>query len=60
VIAAWESALREITQQPDIAKKLLDFGFQPAGSTSTEFQHRFRADYPRMAKLIRAAGVVAE
>lgn len=60
VVTAWTTALREITAMPDIAQRLLAFGFEPLGNTPTQFMERYRADYPRMAELIKAAGVTAE
>ena len=57
---AWVQALREITRQPEIAARLLAFGFEPLGNTPPEFLERYKADYPRMAELIKAAGVTAQ
>lgn len=58
--AAWVTALREITAMPDVAARLTAFGFEPLGNTPEQFMQRYNADYPRMAELIRAAGVTAE
>ncbi len=58
--AAWVAALREITAMPDIAQRLTAFGFEPLGNTPAQFAERYQADYPRMAELIRSAGVTAE
>lgn len=60
VQAAWVSAAREITALPDVAQRLTAFGFEPLGNTPAQFVERYRADYPRMAELIKAAGVTAE
>ena len=57
---AWVTALREITLMPDVAARLTAFGFEPLGNTPAQFIERYRADYPRMAELIKAAGVTAE
>ncbi len=57
---AWVSALRETTAMPDVAQRLTAFGFEPLGNTPAQFLERYQADYPRMAELIKAAGVVAE
>ena len=57
---AWVQALREITRMPDVSARLTAFGFEPLGNTSAEFMSRYQADYPRMADLIKAAGVTAE
>jgi len=60
VIDTWVSALREITATPEISGKLVSFGFDPLGNTPAQFLERYKADYPRTAELIRAAGVTAE
>ena len=60
VVQAWVTALREVTAMPDVAGRLTAFGFEPLGNTPVQFMERYRADYPRMADLIKAAGVTAE
>lgn len=60
VIDAWVTALNEITAMPDVAAKMVAYGFEPLGSTPAQFRERFRLDYPRMEQLIKAAGVTAE
>lgn len=60
VVDAWVSALREITAMPDIVARLSSFGFDPLGNTPAQFAERFKADYPRTAELIKAAGVSVE
>lgn len=58
--AAWVAALREATRVPEISNRLLAFGFEPLGNTPAEFAERYKADYPRMAELIKAAGVMPQ
>jgi len=60
VVDAWVAALREITAMPDVAARLTGFGLEPLGSTPMQFADRYKADYPRIAELIKAAGVTAE
>ncbi|MBL8333603.1 MAG: tripartite tricarboxylate transporter substrate binding protein [Rubrivivax sp.] len=60
VQAAWVAALRELTAVPEVAQRLTAFGFEPLGNTPAQFVERYQADYPRMAELIKAAGVTAE
>jgi tripartite-type tricarboxylate transporter receptor subunit TctC len=60
VIEAWSRALREITQMPDVRAKLVAYGFEPLGNTPEQFLANYKADYPRVAELINAAGVTAE
>ena len=60
VVDAWTVALREITAMPDISARLTAFGFEPLGNTPLQFMERYKADYPRVAELIKAAGVTAE
>ena len=56
----WVTALREITAMPDVQARLTGYGFEPLGNTPAQFAERYQADYPRMAELIKAAGVTAE
>jgi tripartite-type tricarboxylate transporter receptor subunit TctC len=58
--SAWVAAAREVTALPDVAQRLTAFGFEPLGNTPAQFVERYKADYPRMAELIKAAGVTAE
>ncbi len=60
VVEAWTAALRDITAMPDVAARLTAFGFEPLGNTPAQFAEVFKADYPRVAELIKAAGVTAE
>lgn len=60
IVDTWTSALRELTRMPEVASRLTAYGFEPLGNTPAEFLDRFRADYPRIAELIKAAGVSAE
>ena len=52
-------ALREITQMPDIQSRLTAFGFEPLGNTPDQFSAVVKTDTPRVAALIKAAGVTA-
>ena len=60
VITQWAQALREITQMPDVRARLIAFGFEPLGNSPAEFKARYAADYPRVAELIKTAGVTAD
>lgn len=60
VQAAWVAALRETTAMADVAQRLTAFGFEPLGNTPAQFAERVQADYPRVAELIKAAGVTAD
>jgi tripartite-type tricarboxylate transporter receptor subunit TctC len=60
IVAEWVQALREITRMPDVQERLAQYGFEPLGNTPKEFVANVRADYPRVAELIRAAGVTAQ
>lgn len=53
----WVTALREITAMPEIQAKLVSFGFEPLGNTPAQFMEVFKADFPRVSDLIKAAGV---
>lgn len=56
----WTAALRETTFMPEVAARLTAFGFEPLGNTQAQFMEVYKADYPRIAELIRAAGVTLE
>lgn len=56
---AWVDALREITAMPDVKARFVAYGFEPLGGTSDQFAAIVKTDYPRVAELIKAAGVTA-
>ncbi len=60
LVDKWVAALRDITRAPEVQARLLEFGFDPLGNTPEEFVAKYRADYPRLAELIKAAGVTAQ
>jgi tripartite-type tricarboxylate transporter receptor subunit TctC len=60
VVDAWVAALRDITKTPEVQARLSAFGFEPLGNTPAQFMEVYKADYPRMAELIKAAGVTAD
>ncbi|OEZ32488.1 Bug family tripartite tricarboxylate transporter substrate binding protein [Variovorax boronicumulans] len=60
VLDEWSLALREITKLSDIQERLAGYGFEPLGSTPAEFRAGYKADFPRVADLIKAAGVTPE
>jgi tripartite-type tricarboxylate transporter receptor subunit TctC len=60
VVAEWVAALREATQTPEIRQRLITSGFEPLGNTPAEFVKNYRNDFPRVAELIKAAGVTIE
>lgn len=60
IVDAWVNALQGITRQPEVAARLTAFGFEPLANSPAEFVERYKADYPRMADLIKSAGVTAE
>ena len=60
VLEEWTRALREITRMPDVQERLAQYGFEPLGNGPQEFVANYRNDYPRVAELIKAAGVTAE
>ncbi len=60
VVDAWALALRDITAMPDVRARLTAFGFEPLGNTPAQFVEVYKADYPRVAELIKAAGVTLE
>ena len=59
VVQNWVAALREATAMPDVQARLTGYGFDPLGNTPAEFAQRYREDFPRVADLIKAAGVTS-
>lgn len=53
----WVTALREITAMPDVQARLTAYGFEPLGNTPAHFMEVYKADFPRVSELIKAAGV---
>ena len=45
---------------PDVREKLVLFGFEPLGDGPKEFAASMKADTPKVAELIKAAGVTFE
>ena len=60
VVDKLAAALREITQSPELRNKLLDMGFEPAGTTPDAFANDIKTQYPVWAGLVKAAGVTPE
>lgn len=60
IVEAWTTALNEITRTSEVGARLTAFGFEPLGNTPAQFMALYRADYPRVAELIKAAGVTLE
>ncbi|MGE0498196.1 MAG: Bug family tripartite tricarboxylate transporter substrate binding protein [Ramlibacter sp.] len=56
----WVTALREITAMPDVQARLTGYGFEPLGNTPAQFMEVYKADFPRLSELIKAAGVVGQ
>lgn len=57
VADAWVAALNKITAMPEIAARLVGYGFEPLVGTPAQFAQRYQSDYPRTAQLIKDAGV---
>jgi len=60
VIDKWVQALQDITRMPDVREKLVLFGFEPLGNGPRDFAASMKADTPKVAELIKAAGVTFE
>jgi len=60
VVDEWVKALREITRMPEVQDRLVQFGFEPLGNEPADFLRHYKADFPRVAELIKAAGVTPE
>jgi len=59
-LAKLTAAWRELTALPDLRAMLLDRGFDPVDSGPAELAQQIRSDTPKIAELIKAAGVTAE
>lgn len=60
IVDELSAALREVTRSPDIVARWHDIGFEPTGTTPEEFALIHRADFPKWAQMIRAAGIAPE
>ena len=60
IVEELSAALREATRAPEIAARWHDIGFQPTATTPEEFARIHKADYPKWAEMIRAAGITPE
>ncbi|MDR1968803.1 MAG: tripartite tricarboxylate transporter substrate binding protein [Burkholderiaceae bacterium] len=60
IIDQWNQALREITRMPEIKSRLIAIGFEPLANSPAEFKANYQVDFPRIAELIKAAGVTAK
>lgn len=60
VVDAWVEALREITHSPEVGELLTRMGFEALANTPDEFMVSYQRDYPRVAELIKAAGVTVQ
>jgi tripartite-type tricarboxylate transporter receptor subunit TctC len=57
IVDELSAALREVTRAPDIAAHWRDIGFEPTGTTPEEFARIHKADFPKWAEMIEAAGL---
>lgn len=60
VVTKLTTAFQNISKQPDIKEMLQGRGFEALGSNATDFASQVKSDYPKIAELIKAAGVTAE
>jgi tripartite-type tricarboxylate transporter receptor subunit TctC len=60
IVSEISAALREATKQPEITARWLDIGFEPVASTPEEFAKVHKADFPKWAQIIKAAGIKPE
>lgn len=60
VVDTWIEALRDITLSDEVVALLSRMGFEPLANSPEEFMAGYERDYPRVAELIKAAGVTAQ
>jgi len=58
VVARLNAALVSVLEDPEVSKKLLEGGLQPAPSSPEAFRDRIRAEARKNAELIKAAGML--
>lgn len=54
------TALREITQAPEVRARLLDMGFEPLGNSPEDMAAAQKAEVPVWAALVKASGLTPE
>jgi tripartite-type tricarboxylate transporter receptor subunit TctC len=60
VVVKFNRAMNEALDTPDVRKRYLGLGEEPALSTPEEFGKLIREDYARMGKLVKEAGIKPE
>src|SRR5262249_48315173 len=61
IIRSWHETLQKALASPDVKTQFANQGLVPTGSSSpAEFDKFFRADYDRLAKLVKIAGIKPE
>jgi tripartite-type tricarboxylate transporter receptor subunit TctC len=60
VVEALRGAMAEILKMPDVQKRLIDAGDEPAAMTPDEVQTFLREERQRWAKVIRTASITAQ
>jgi tripartite-type tricarboxylate transporter receptor subunit TctC len=60
IVEELAAALREATHAPEIAARWHDIGFEPTATTPEEFARIHKADFPKWAEMIKAAGLSPE
>jgi tripartite-type tricarboxylate transporter receptor subunit TctC len=61
VIKTWHATIQKALAAPDVKTQFANQGLVPAGSASPEeFDKFFRADYTRLANLVKVAGIKPE
>jgi tripartite-type tricarboxylate transporter receptor subunit TctC len=56
LIEAWGNELRAVLKQPDIEKKMTEFGLDVETSTPAEFSQRMAADFKRWKEILDSIG----
>jgi tripartite-type tricarboxylate transporter receptor subunit TctC len=60
IVQTLSRAYNEALEMPEVRNKLLQAGFSPRGSSATELAELSRAEYERLGKVARDAGMTAE
>ena len=60
VLDRWVQEVRRIVAMPDVQKRILDMGFEPVGSSGSEFAQLIDSDLRRWGAVVRAVGIKLE
>ena len=60
IVAKLNTVVVKAIRQPDVAKRLVQEGAEPIGSTPEEFAAHIKSEIARVARVVREAGIKIE